>query len=45
MDKNRYKDYGPVSNLLEKLTERVVAYRLEKQMTVNDLHSEEENGY
>ena len=47
MDRDLYKNYRPVSNLLflEKLTERVVAVRLEKQMTDNELHSEEENGY
>ena len=47
MDKDMYKNYRPVSNLLflEKLTERVVAVRLEKQMTDNQLHSEEANGY
>ena len=47
MDKDLYKNYRPVSNLifLEKLIERVVALRLEKQMTENHLHSDEENGY
>ena len=47
MDKDVFKNYRPVSNLLllEKLTERVVALRLEKQMIDNDLHCDEENGY
>ena len=47
MDKDLFKNYRPVSNLLllEKLTERIVALRLENQMIDNDLHSDEENGY
>ena len=47
MDRDLYKNYRPLSNLLflEKLIERVVAVRLSKHMTVNDLHSKEEYGY
>ena len=47
MDKDMYKNYRPLSNLLflEKLIERVVAIRLNKHITDNDLHSKEEYGY
>ena len=47
MDKDIYKNYRPVSNLLflEKLTERVISIRLNKHMSVNQLHCEEEYGY
>ena len=47
MDKDNHKNYRPLSNLLflEKLIERVVAVRLNKHMTNNDLHCKEEYGY
>ena len=47
MDRDMYKNYRPLSNLLllEKLVERVVAVRLNTHMSVNELHSEEEYGY
>ena len=47
MDKDMYKNYRPLSNLLflEKLIERVVAIRMNKHITENDLHSKEEYGY
>ena len=47
MDKDIFKNYRPVSNLLflEKLIERVVAVRLSEQMTINKLHCDNEYGY
>ena len=47
MDKDSHKNYRPLSSLLflEKLIERVVAVRLNKHMTNNDLHCKEEYGY
>ena len=47
MDKDSYKNYRPLSNLLflEKLLERIVAIRLNKHMLQNELHSKEEYGY
>ena len=47
MDKDVYKNYRPVSNLLfvGKLIERVVSTRLNKHMTTNNLHSKRNHGY
>ena len=47
MDKDQYKNYRPVSNLLflEKLIERVVADRLNKYMLTNNLNCDKEYGY
>ena len=47
MDKNNFKNYRPVSNLLfiGKLIERVVSIRLNKHMTDNNLNSECQHGY
>ena len=47
MDKDILKNYRPVSNLLflEKLIERVVAERLNRHMTANQLHCDKEYGY
>ena len=47
MDNDILKNYRPVSNLMlvEKLIERVVSIRLNKHMTENDLHSEQQHGY
>ena len=47
MDKDEYKNYRPVSNLLflGKLIERIVSVRLDKHMTDNNLHSEFQHGY
>ena len=47
MDRDLYKNYRPLSNLLflEKLIERVVSVRLKKHMAENDLHSKEAYGY
>jgi hypothetical protein len=47
MDKENFKNYRPVSNLLfiGKLIERIVSIRLNKHMTINDLHSDFQHGY
>ena len=47
IDKDNFKNYRPVSNLLfvGKLIERVVSIRLNKHMTDNDLHSDFQHGY
>ena len=47
MDKDVFKNYRPVSNLLfvGKLIERVVSTRLNKHMTKNNLHSRRNHGY
>ena len=47
MDKDNFKNYRPVSNLLfvSKLIERVVSIRLNKHMDDNNLHSEVQYGY
>ena len=47
MDKDIFKNYRPVSNLLflEKLIERVVAVRLNNQMMRNQLHCDRQYGY
>ena len=46
-DKENYKNYRPVSNLvfLSKLIERCVAIQLDKHMCDNDLHSNKNHGY
>lgn len=47
VDTDILKNYRPVSNLLflEKLIERIVAIRLDKHMTENDLHIQCQYGY
>ena len=47
VDKEIYKNYRPVSNLLflGKLIERVVDIRLDNHMTVNKLHDNHQFGY
>lgn len=47
VDKDNFKNYRPVSNLLflSKLIERVVDSRLEKHMTLNNLHNGHQFGY
>ena len=47
VDKEKYKNYRPVSNLLflSKLIERVVDSRLEQHMTLNNLHCDHQFGY
>ena len=47
MDKEKYKNYRPVSNLqfISKLIERIVKKQLNNHMTVNELHSDFEHGY
>jgi len=47
VDKDNYKNYRPVSNLLflSKLIERVVDSRLDRHMTLNNLHSNHQFGY
>ena len=47
MDKDEYKNYRPVSNLLflGKLIERIVSARLDKHMKDNNLHSDFQHGY
>ena len=47
MDKDIFKNYRPVSNLLfvGKLIERVVSTRLNNHMTKNNLHSNSNHGY
>ena len=47
IDKENYKNYRPVSNLLflSKLIERVVDIRLENHMLLNNLHSSHQYGY
>lgn len=47
VDKDNFKNYRPVSNLLflSKLIERVVDRRLENHMTLNNLHSSHQFGY
>ena len=47
VDKDNLKNYRPVSNLLfvGKLIERVVAIRLKKHMTDNNLHSDFQYGF
>lgn len=47
IDRDNYKNYRPVSNLLfvGKLIERVVSIRLNKHMTDNNLHIESQYGY
>ena len=47
VDKDVFKNYRPVSNLLflSKLIERVVDSRLERHMTLNNLHNNHQFGY
>ena len=47
MDKDNLKNYRPVSNLqfVGKLIERIVAIRLNKHMSDNDLNSDFQYGY
>ena len=47
IDRDEYKNYRPVSNLLfiSKLVERVVDARLDEHMTFNNLHSRNQFGY
>ena len=47
MDKDSFKNYRPISNLLfvGKLIERVISIRLYKHMDDNNLHSEVQYGY
>ena len=47
MDKDNYKNYRPVSNLLflSKLIEKVVDIRLEQHMTIHNLHCDNQFGY
>ena len=47
VDKENFKNYRPLSNLLflSKLIERIVDIRLERHMSANNLHSDNQFGY
>ena len=47
VDKENFKNYRPISNLvfMSKLVERVVDNRLQKHMSLNNLHSDNQFGY
>ena len=47
VDRDNFKNYRPISNLvfIGKLIERIVAIRLDKHMTENDLHIKSQYGY